>query len=80
MGLLDILNGMQNGPRGPSNPNAEDKSGMSPITMAILALLRQSSTSAAAANPRQPLRRRPHPTRSMPVCPAAAWAAVSVTS
>jgi uncharacterized protein YidB (DUF937 family) len=38
MGLLDILNGMQNGPRGPSDPN--DKSGgMSPITMAILALL-----------------------------------------
>jgi uncharacterized protein YidB (DUF937 family) len=39
MGLLDILNGMQNGPRGPGNPNAEDKGGMSPITMAILALL-----------------------------------------
>ena len=39
MGLLDILNGMQNGPRGPSNPSAEDKGGMSPITMAILALL-----------------------------------------
>ncbi len=39
MGLLDILNGMQNGPRGPSNPNAEDNGGMSPITMAILALL-----------------------------------------
>ncbi|MDB5578208.1 MAG: hypothetical protein JWR80_3384 [Bradyrhizobium sp.] len=38
MGLLDILNGMQNGPRGPSNPSA-DKGGMSPITMAILALL-----------------------------------------
>jgi uncharacterized protein YidB (DUF937 family) len=39
MGLLDVLNGMQNGPRGPSNPNADDKGGMSPITMAILALL-----------------------------------------
>jgi len=37
MGLLDILNGMQNGPRGPADPNA--KGGMSPITMAILALL-----------------------------------------
>jgi uncharacterized protein YidB (DUF937 family) len=38
MGLLDILNGMQNGPRGPADPN--DKSGgMSKITMAILALL-----------------------------------------
>ena len=39
MGLLDVLNGMQNGPRGPGNSNAEDKGGMSPITMAILALL-----------------------------------------
>jgi uncharacterized protein YidB (DUF937 family) len=39
MGLLDVLNGMQNGPRGPSNPNAQDEGGMSPITMAILALL-----------------------------------------
>lgn len=39
MGLLDVLNGMQNGPRGPGNPNAQDKGGMSPITMAILALL-----------------------------------------
>ena len=23
MGLLDVLNGMQNGPRGPSNPSAQ---------------------------------------------------------
>ena len=37
MGLLDVLNGMQNGPRGQPDPNA--KGGMSPITMAILALL-----------------------------------------
>jgi uncharacterized protein YidB (DUF937 family) len=40
MGLLDILNGMQNGPRGPSAPSDPGaKSGMSPMTMAILALL-----------------------------------------
>lgn len=40
MGLLDILNGMQNGPRGPSAPSqSSGKGGMSPITMAILALL-----------------------------------------
>lgn len=41
MGLLDILNGMQNGPRGPSAPrsSSDEKGGMSPITMAILALL-----------------------------------------
>jgi uncharacterized protein YidB (DUF937 family) len=36
MGLLDILNGMQNGPRGQTQPG---KGGMSPITMAILGLL-----------------------------------------
>jgi uncharacterized protein YidB (DUF937 family) len=39
MGLLDVLNGMQNGPRGPSNPNPPSGGGMSPMTMAILALL-----------------------------------------
>lgn len=38
MGLLDILNGMQNGPRG-GKPSAEGSGGMSKITMAILALL-----------------------------------------
>lgn len=37
MGLLDVLNGMQNGPRGPSQPGAGG--GMSPITMALLGLL-----------------------------------------
>jgi uncharacterized protein YidB (DUF937 family) len=36
MGLLDILNGMQNGPRGQKTPGS---GGMSPITMAILGLL-----------------------------------------
>src|SRR5204863_8277652 len=40
MGLLDVLNGMQNGPRGPSTPSAQSEGGgMSPMTMAILALL-----------------------------------------
>jgi uncharacterized protein YidB (DUF937 family) len=38
MGLLDVLNGMQNGPHGQPNPNASS-GGMSPITMAILGLL-----------------------------------------
>lgn len=37
MGLLDVLNGMQNGPHGQTDPN--EKGGMSPMTMAILALL-----------------------------------------
>jgi uncharacterized protein YidB (DUF937 family) len=39
MGLLDVLNGMQHGPRGPSSPSAQSGGGMSPMTMAILALL-----------------------------------------
>jgi uncharacterized protein YidB (DUF937 family) len=39
MGLLDILNGMQNGPRGQSQPGAGGSGGMSPITMALLGLL-----------------------------------------
>jgi uncharacterized protein YidB (DUF937 family) len=38
MGLLDVLNGMRNGPRGQSAPSSSS-GGMSPITMAILALL-----------------------------------------
>jgi uncharacterized protein YidB (DUF937 family) len=37
MGLLDILNGMQNGPRGQTDPNRGG--GMSPMTMALLGLL-----------------------------------------
>lgn len=45
MGLLDVLNGMANGPRGPSIPSSSSSSskesggGMSPFTMAILGLL-----------------------------------------
>ena len=44
MGLLDVLNGMQNGPRGPSDTAETGNSGssgggMSPMTMAILGLL-----------------------------------------
>src|SRR3954447_14683443 len=40
MGLLDVLNGMQNGPRGPSTPSSDKPSGgMSPMTMALLGLL-----------------------------------------
>jgi uncharacterized protein YidB (DUF937 family) len=41
MGLLDVLNGMQNGPHGSSTPSTQSGSGggMSPMTMAILALL-----------------------------------------
>jgi len=39
MGLLDVLNGMRNGPGGQPGASGSSSSGMSPITMAILALL-----------------------------------------
>ena len=56
MGLLDVINGMQNGPRGPSTPSAQGSGGMSPITMAILGLLaykavKHLSGSATGATP-----------------------------
>jgi len=61
MGLIDVLNGMQNGPRGQRDPSSSS-GGMSPITMAILGLLAYkavkgitgSQPSAAPANPRVP--------------------------
>jgi len=39
MGLLDVLNGMQNGPRGQRDPNTGSGGGMSPITIALIGLL-----------------------------------------
>jgi uncharacterized protein YidB (DUF937 family) len=42
MGLLDVLNGMQNGPSGapkPTSANTSSSGGMSPIMMALLGLL-----------------------------------------
>ncbi len=43
MGLVDVLNGMRNGPRGQEQPGAPggggSAGGMSPITMGLLALL-----------------------------------------
>jgi uncharacterized protein YidB (DUF937 family) len=40
MGLLDVINGMQNGPRGQPQPSSGSASGgMSPITMALMGLL-----------------------------------------
>ena len=61
MGLMDVLNGMQNGPRGQRAPSSAGagSGGMSPITMAILGLLAYKAVkgftggqpSAAPANP-----------------------------
>jgi uncharacterized protein YidB (DUF937 family) len=61
MGLLDVLNGMQNGPRGQTAPG---KGGMSPITMAILGLLaykafKHLSGGQAPATPGAPAPRIP---------------------
>ena len=42
MGLMDVLNGMQNGPRGarpPAGTTTSRQGGMSPIMMAILGLI-----------------------------------------
>ncbi|RXH00309.1 YidB family protein [Bradyrhizobium zhanjiangense] len=51
MGLLDVLNGMQNGPRGPSAPSSEKSSGgMSPMTMALLGLLAWKAFKHLTAN------------------------------
>ena len=61
MGLIDVVNGMQNGPRGPSGPGSSGGGGMSPITMAILGLLAYKAVKsftnqpgAAPAAPRAP--------------------------
>lgn len=39
MGLLDVINGMQNGPRGQPQASSGSGGGMSPITMALMGLL-----------------------------------------
>src|SRR3954452_21451077 len=39
MGLMDILNGMQNGPRGQQAPTGSGSGGMSPMMMALLGML-----------------------------------------
>jgi uncharacterized protein YidB (DUF937 family) len=54
MGLLDILNGMQNGPRGPSHPTTQKSDGMSPMTMAILALLAWKAVKHFSQGSQQP--------------------------
>jgi uncharacterized protein YidB (DUF937 family) len=59
MGLLDVINGMQNGPRGASQPSTNSGGGMSPITMALMGLLAYKAMksfggSSAAAQPQMP--------------------------
>ena len=58
MGLIDILNGMQNGPRGQRQPNANASSGkaggMSPIMMALLGLLAYKAVKSISGQPAAP--------------------------
>lgn len=49
MGLLDVLNGMQNGPRGQPQPAVPGSGGMSKITMALLAFLAYKAFKSAPA-------------------------------
>jgi uncharacterized protein YidB (DUF937 family) len=52
MGLLDVLNGMQNGPRGQRTPGgASSGGGMSPITMALLGLIAYKAVKSFSAGP-----------------------------
>jgi uncharacterized protein YidB (DUF937 family) len=59
MGLLDIINGMQNGPRGQTTSAPAGSGGMSPMTMALVGLLAykaikhlsQGQTSAETTSP-----------------------------
>jgi uncharacterized protein YidB (DUF937 family) len=53
MGLLDVINGMQQGPRGPATPSAQG-GGMSPLTMAILGLLAWKAYKRFTSNPTAP--------------------------
>jgi uncharacterized protein YidB (DUF937 family) len=62
MGLMDILNGMQNGPRGQRQPSKNTGGGgMSPMMMALLALLAYKALKGKGAQPAAPDRRIPPP-------------------
>jgi uncharacterized protein YidB (DUF937 family) len=65
MGLMDVLNGMQNGPRGARGPTPSSGGGMSPITMAVLGLLAykaiKSFTAAPTTSPAAPGTSTPAP-------------------
>jgi uncharacterized protein YidB (DUF937 family) len=83
MGLLDVINGMQQGPRGPSTPSSSQSSGgMSPMTMAILGLLAWKALKAftggqpgASATPGAKPAPAHIPAGASPVPPAASPAA-----
>ena len=51
MGLIDVLNGMQNGPHGPRGPSTGSGGGMSPLTMAVLGLLAYKAVKSFTSQP-----------------------------
>src|SRR5580693_140352 len=52
MGLIDVLNGMQNGPHGPRGPSTGSSGGgMSPLTMAVLGLLAYKAVKSFTSQP-----------------------------
>ena len=60
MGLMDILNGMANGPRGEKDP-AQPTKGMSKMTMALLALLAWKAYSSMTSGSPAPAGHNPVP-------------------
>jgi len=51
MGLIDVLNGMQNGPHGPRGSSTDSGGGMSPLTMAVLGLLAYKAVKSFTSQP-----------------------------
>jgi uncharacterized protein YidB (DUF937 family) len=73
MGLLDVLNGMQQGPRGPSTASDQQSSGgMSPLTMAILGLLAWKTFKHLTGNQQSAPSPAPAPTPASAPSPASA--------
>jgi uncharacterized protein YidB (DUF937 family) len=72
MGLLDVLNGMQQGPRGPSTTDSTGSrgGGMSPLSMALLGLLAWKAVKHLTANQGQATP-APSPAPGNPVAPGA---------
>ena len=65
MGLIDVLNGMQNGPHGPRGPSSSGGGGgMSPITMAILGLLAYKAVKSFTSQPGTSAPSAPAPTQA----------------
>jgi uncharacterized protein YidB (DUF937 family) len=65
MGLIDVLNGMQNGPHGPRGPSGSGGGGgMSPITMAILGLLAYKAVKSFTSQPGASAPSAPAPTQA----------------